>query len=170
MSKGNDEQQQLLALATKLRMNTTVRRSIFLLVMSSRDVSDAFERLQRLNLKGKQDRDIVRVIVECCGQERTYNAFYSELLSLFCQQNRQFKITIQFAFWDLFNAIESESTSSSGSITSRSIVNEARLLAHLICNFHVHMSIIKPIDMTNLNEKLVLFLATFFMALFSFKV
>ena len=37
--------------------------------MSSRDVDDAFERLQRLELKGKQDREVVRVISECCENE-----------------------------------------------------------------------------------------------------
>eukprot|EP01036_Dinobryon_divergens_P052613 gene52613-70341_t len=40
----SQEEQQLLLLATKLRMNTSVRRNIFMVVMSSRDVSDAFER------------------------------------------------------------------------------------------------------------------------------
>lgn len=41
-----------------MQMNTQTRKTIFVVVMSSRDVSDAFERLMRLDLKGKQDREI----------------------------------------------------------------------------------------------------------------
>eukprot|EP01041_Mallomonas_annulata_P004653 gene4653-9232_t len=163
----SQEEQQLLLLATKLRMNTSVRRNIFMVVMSSRDVSDAFERLQRLQLKGKQDREIVRVVVECCGQERSYNAFYAELLSLFCNHNRQFKVTIQFVYWDIFTALDSDKAMKRA---DRRIVNQSRLLCHLICNFHVSMSVLKPVDMTNIGGEMVLFLATLFMGIFSFKI
>mmetsp|Transcript_23243 Transcript_23243/g.23452 ORF Transcript_23243/g.23452 Transcript_23243/m.23452 type:complete len:223 (+) Transcript_23243:2584-3252(+) len=150
-------------------MNTSTRRGVFLIVMSSRDVSDAFERLQRLQLKGKQDRDVVRVIIECCGHERTYNEFYAQLLSLFCESNRQFKITIQFVFWDLFNGMNSSSKVQSKQ-NDRKVVNQSRLLAHLVCNFHLSLSILKPVDMSDAEGELLLFLATFFMAVFSYKI
>lgn len=52
------EESFLSKLADKMRMTTGVRRSVFMVVMSSRDVGDAFERLARLDLKGKQDRDV----------------------------------------------------------------------------------------------------------------
>ena len=78
-----------MVLAKKMRFNTTTRQTIFVVIASSRDVDDAFERLQRLGLKGKQDREVVRVISECCAQEKTYNAFYAELAALLCTHNRQ---------------------------------------------------------------------------------
>ena len=31
-------------------------------------LKDAFERLARLGLKGKEDREMVRVLMECCGR------------------------------------------------------------------------------------------------------
>jgi nucleolar MIF4G domain-containing protein 1 len=93
------EEQQLLKLAKKFRMNTSVRRNIFVALMSSRDVSDAFERLSRLDLKGKQDREVMRVISTCCGHEKTYNPFYAELALVFCNQNRQNRTTLQYVFW-----------------------------------------------------------------------
>ena len=162
-SSGNPEEEKLLLLAHKMRFNTATRRNIFVVIMSSRDIDDAFERLQRLELKGKQDREVVRVIVECCAQEKSYNAFYSELASMLCAHNRQYKTSIQFIFWDNFKLFEDE-------VAGRRTVNLARMLAHLVAAFHLPLASLKPIDMTDLNANMVLFLATFFMALFSAKV
>jgi nucleolar MIF4G domain-containing protein 1 len=160
---GNPEEEKLLVLAQKMRFNTATRRNIFVVIMSSRDVDDAFERLQRMELKGKQDREVVRVISECCAQEKSYNAFYSELAAMLCSYNRQYKTSIQFIFWDNFKLFEDE-------VAGRRTVNLARLLAHLVCGFHLPLAVLKPIDMTDLNANMMLFLATFFMALFSAKV
>ena len=161
--KGNPEEEKLLLLAQKMRFNTATRRNIFVVIMSSRDVDDAFERLQRLELKGKQDREVVRVISECCAQEKSYNAFYSELAAMLCHHNRQYKTSIQFIFWDNFKLFEDE-------VAGRRIVNLARLLAHLVTAFHLPLAVLKPVDMTDINANMMLFLATFFMALFSAKV
>jgi nucleolar MIF4G domain-containing protein 1 len=160
---GNPEEEKLLVLAQKMRFNTATRRNIFVVIMSSRDVDDAFERLQRMELKGKQDREVVRVISECCAQEKSYNAFYSELAAMLCGYNRQYKTSIQFIFWDNFKLFEDE-------VAGRRTVNLARLLAHLVGGFHLPLAVLKPIDMTDLNANMMLFLATFFMALFSAKV
>jgi nucleolar MIF4G domain-containing protein 1 len=157
-----DEEQKLLKIAARMKLNTSTRKSIFLVIMSSRDVNDAFERLARMELKGKQDRDIVRVITECCGREKSYNAFYSELANLLCSHNRQFKTTLQFSFWDTFKAFGDEE------LTDRRATNLARMMAHLVCSFQLPLSVIKPIDMSQqLSESATLFLATFFMAIFA---
>ena len=42
---------ELLNLAKRQRMNTPVRRMIFVAMMGAESVSDAFERVIRLNLK-----------------------------------------------------------------------------------------------------------------------
>ncbi|MCI50136.1 nucleolar MIF4G domain protein, partial [Trifolium medium] len=54
----------MLQLAAAQRMNTDSRRAIFCIIMSGEDYIDAFEKLLRLELPGKQDRDIMRVLVE----------------------------------------------------------------------------------------------------------
>lgn len=45
-----------------------VRRAVFCVVMGAEDCVDAVERLLRLGLKGEQEREVVRVTVECCLQ------------------------------------------------------------------------------------------------------
>jgi nucleolar MIF4G domain-containing protein 1 len=130
--------------------------------MSSRDVSDAFERLARLALKGKQDREIIRVLVECCAHEKTYNPFYAELSSLLCSQNRQFKTTAQFCFWDVFKGFTDDHGTQ-----ERRVINLARMLCRLVCDFHVSVAVIKPLDIRNLNDTTALFLSTLLLSMFS---
>lgn len=166
-----DEEKQLLRVAKKLGMNTDIRKQIFLVVMSSRDVTDAFERLARLDLKGKQDREVARVLCECCGSEKNYNEFYAELAALFCAQNRQYKITLQYAFWDLFKTLgEHAAGDKARKQADRRAINMARMLAHLTANFHMSLSALKVVDVSALSSGMLLFLATFFMSLFSAKV
>jgi nucleolar MIF4G domain-containing protein 1 len=156
--------------AKKLGMNTDIRKKIFLVVMSSRDVTDAFERLARLDLKGKQDREVARVVAECCGSEKHYNEFYPELAALFCMQNRQYKITLQYAFWDLFKILCEEDSQATKQKTDRRAINMARMLAHLTVHFHLSLSVLKVIDIAEISSSMLLFLATYFMSLFSAKV
>ena len=48
------EAQKLVQLAAAQRMNTDLRRAIFCIIMSGEDYVDAFEKLLRLDLSGKQ--------------------------------------------------------------------------------------------------------------------
>lgn len=48
------ETQKMLKLASAQRMNTDARRAIFCIIMSGEDYIDAFEKLLRLDLPGKQ--------------------------------------------------------------------------------------------------------------------
>lgn len=84
--EGDGEEVGLLTLAARQRMNTDVRRSVFVAIMGSSDCEDALEKILRLNLKGAQEREIARVIIECCSQERSYNPYYSHLAERVCDR------------------------------------------------------------------------------------
>ena len=80
------QENALLRLAKKQGMNTDIRRNVFVVLMGSdvsvflsdkirsgclvdrvQDYVDACERLAQLNLTEVQQREIVRVILHCCG-------------------------------------------------------------------------------------------------------
>lgn len=157
----NLEEQKLMKMAVKMRMTTPMRKKIFFVLMGSSDVHDAFEKIARLDLKGKQDRDVARVIVECCIQEKQFNEFYGEISSLLCQQNRQYKVTFQYTLWDLIKSFDSEE------VKPRKAINLARLMVHLILHFDIPLSAIKIVDVMSMNETTQLFMATLFFGLFS---
>ncbi|KAK1310290.1 hypothetical protein QJS10_CPA08g00081 [Acorus calamus] len=97
------ETQKLLQLAAEQRMNTDIRKAIFCIIMSGEDYIDAFEKILRLDLSGKQDREIMRVLVECCLQERIFNKYYSVLASKLCSHDKNHKFTLQV--WNIFTRV-----------------------------------------------------------------
>lgn len=45
-----------------------------------------------MGLKDKQEREIVHVLMDCCLQEKTFNAYYAVLGEKFCSQDRRFQV------------------------------------------------------------------------------
>jgi len=102
---------ELLKLAKKLRMSTDTRRTIFLAVMSSEDAIDAAEKLLRLNLKGAQEREIVRVTVECCMHESAWNPYYGLLITRLCALAKGHRVTLNYCLWDFIKDAASDTAS-----------------------------------------------------------
>jgi len=161
VEKKSPKQDRLLKLATKQRMNTDLRRSIFCIVMGSDDCQDAFEKLIRAGtLRGKSEREVVRVLVHCCGQEKVYNPYYSHLAKRLCSYQNKCKFTFQLALWDSFKQFED--------MKARKAANLAKLLAHLIMNHQLNLNVLKVIDISpnDMSEASVIFLTIFFSSIF----
>ncbi|MCO5596864.1 hypothetical protein L7F22_050934 [Adiantum nelumboides] len=78
------KQEKLLEIARQHGMNTAVRQSIFVILISSHDYLDCVERLQSLKFsKDSQRREVVRVLLSCIGSERTFNPYYAVLANRF---------------------------------------------------------------------------------------
>ena len=56
---------------------------------------EAAEKLANVKLSDKQDREVVRVVIDCCVQEKAYNPYYAYLAENICIQNHSHKITFQ---------------------------------------------------------------------------
>ncbi|MCL7032649.1 hypothetical protein MKW94_002907 [Papaver nudicaule] len=132
------EAQKLLQLASSQRMNTDARRAIFCIIMSGEDYVDAFEKLLRLDLPAKQDREIIRVLVECCMQEMVFNKYYTILASKLCNHDKNHKFTLQYCLWDHYKALEDMELTRS--------LNLARFLAEMLSSFSMSLAVLKTID------------------------
>ncbi|GAX24362.1 hypothetical protein FisN_4Lh486 [Fistulifera solaris] len=155
----SEEEVKLLKLAEKYRMNSDVRRSIFCIIMGSADCDDSFEKLVRANLlKNKTERETVRVLLECCAKEKSFNKYYSHLAARICEFQMQCKFSFQLAFWDAFKTFEDSD--------ARKAANLAKLLFHLVVTHrHLKLNVLKAIDMASpedLSENATIFLAVFF--------
>ncbi|PWA18246.1 hypothetical protein CCH79_00004111 [Gambusia affinis] len=142
--------QKVLELARKQRMNTEIRRNIFCVLMTSEDYLDAFEKLLRMGLKDKQEREIVHVLMDCCLQEKTFNAFYAVLGEKFCSQDRRFQMTFQFCLWDKFKELSN--------LPSCAFTNLVQLVTHFLRKKCLSLSILKVIEFGELDKSKVRFL------------
>lgn len=157
----NEKEQKLLKLAAKQRMNTDLRRSIFCIIMGSDDCQDAFEKLVRSEmLRGKSEREVVRVLVHCCGTEKSYNPFYCHLAKRICEYQNKSKFTFQLTFWDTFKQFDD--------MKARKAANLAKLLAELLKEQILNINVLKVIDISpnDMPETAIIFLTILFSNIF----
>mmetsp|Transcript_4480 Transcript_4480/g.8598 ORF Transcript_4480/g.8598 Transcript_4480/m.8598 type:complete len:936 (-) Transcript_4480:876-3683(-) len=160
-SKLDKKQQKLLKLAAKQRMNTDLRRNIFCIIMGSDDCQDAFEKLVSGNLlKGKSEREVVRVLVHCCSQEKVYNPYYAHLANRICDYQNKCKFTFQLTLWDYFRQFND--------MKPRKAANLAKLLAHLIMELKLNLNVLKTIDISpeGMSDASIIFLTILFSNIF----
>jgi nucleolar MIF4G domain-containing protein 1 len=157
-SKIDEHDETLLKLAAKHRMNTDARRSIFCIIMGSSDFEDCFEKLVRAGmLKNRMERETVRVLLECCISEKTYNKYYSHLAGRICEYQVQCRFSFQLAFWDTFKQLDG--------MAPRKVANLAKLLFHLVVVHNsLKLNVLKTIDMStpeDMGESTIIFLTIF---------
>ncbi|KIK94383.1 hypothetical protein PAXRUDRAFT_828062 [Paxillus rubicundulus Ve08.2h10] len=158
----------LVKLARKQGMNTDIRRSIFVVLMSSDDYLDACERLAQLNLSEVQQREIVRVILHCCGNEKSYNPYYSLVCQQLCQTSHSYKITLQFCLWDFLRDLGETNVGGAEviknlkdenvqfgvkNISSSRMKNVAKAYGWWMSKDCCSLTILKPVDFTLLKPQ-----------------
>lgn len=151
-----------LALAQQHRMNTSVRRSIFIAIMSASDYKDAHLRLMKLRLKKSQELEIPRVLLHCSGGEETYNPYYTLISKQLCSDNRKMRMSFQFALWNFFKRLgerpdEEEDEENVESVEMKEIVNLGKMFAHLIIDGIVTIGVLKVLNLSYLKEQAKLF-------------
>lgn len=92
-------------LARQQRMNTDIRRAIFVSIMSANDYVDAMTKLDKLALKRSQERELPRVLIHCTSVEQAWNPYYGILAAKLCDSH-SYRKTFQFIFWDLLKEFE----------------------------------------------------------------
>jgi nucleolar MIF4G domain-containing protein 1 len=144
-----DSDEKLLELAKLHRMNTPTRTSIFCVIMGSNDFTEAFEKLTKLNLKQKQDREVVSVLLHCALEEKLYNPYYSHLSSQLITFNSEYRITFQYALWDKGKEIEG--------LKLQQLNNLAHLIVFLISKESMPLSVLRGLDFFDTRPKAILF-------------
>ncbi|OQR93848.1 hypothetical protein ACHHYP_02206 [Achlya hypogyna] len=152
--KTDSQHNALLKLAEKQRMNTDVRRSIFCAIMGASDCVEAYDAVLKLGLKDKQEREVIRVLMHCCGHEAKYNPYYALLAEKFAAADPRYKFTLQLAYWDVFKQVDEWKP--------RKVYNMACLLAKLLETGAMTLAVLKVLDFTDLGSKTVLFLRVVF--------
>ncbi|KAA8900348.1 hypothetical protein TRICI_006220 [Trichomonascus ciferrii] len=168
-------------LAKQQRMNTDIRRAIFVALMSSEDYVDACDRMQKLKLKSKQEREIPRVILHCCSNEEAYNPFYALVATKLCAQH-SLKKTFQFALWDYIGVLQGEDddpdaiddgidklksrAQKDSTVELKKTMHYSKLYAQLVADGAMTLDILKTMDFLTAVTEVRIFLELFYITLF----
>ncbi|KAJ3793002.1 hypothetical protein GGU11DRAFT_818847 [Lentinula aff. detonsa] len=172
----------LLKMAKNHGMNTDIRRSIFIVLMSSDDYVNACERLSQLKLTEFQQREVVRVVLHCCGNEKVYNPYYTLVCQHLCTISHSYKVTLQYCLWDFFRDLGETNVGGAEvikglqggggetfrveSISPTRMKNLAEAYAWWIAKDSVTLAVLKPLDFTMLKPQTEIFLRQLFTYLF----
>jgi len=154
----------LVQLAREQRMNTDIRRAIFVTIMSSSDYEDAYLRLMKLKLKKVQELEIPKVIIHCSSAEKYYNPYYALIAKKLCG-DRKFRMAFQFNLWDLFkrmgeannNDDNVEENGNGEHLDTRQLVNHAKIFGSLIIEGGISLSVLKHLNFRYLQPKTKIF-------------
>lgn len=160
----DDDSIDLLALARQYGMNTDVRRSIFVALLSAVDCQDAHMRLLKLRLKRSQEQEIPRVLLRCAAGENPYNHYYTLVAKRLCQDKRMRK-AFQFALWDFFRRMgenpdlgdDEEVAGEEENVEMSEVANLARMYAHLILDGAETLGVLKVLDLAYIKERTSMF-------------
>ncbi|KAJ8110267.1 hypothetical protein OPT61_g6842 [Boeremia exigua] len=160
-----DGEVDLVQLAREQRMNTDVRRAIYISIMSATDFKDAQIRLNKLNLKKAQEIEIPKVIIHCVGAEKTYNPYYTILARKVCSDHKTRK-SFQFALWDIFKSLgenqdggadSDDEADDSNDVSLRKLVNQGKLYGTLIAKRVMSVTCLKNLNFPYLQPKTKIF-------------
>ncbi|KAL4960663.1 uncharacterized protein BDV14DRAFT_182179 [Aspergillus stella-maris] len=155
------------SLAKAHRMNTDVRRSIFVAIMSATDYQDAHVRLLKLRLKRAQEFEIPRVLTHCAMEEDAHNPYYTLIARRLCGElGRRIKVSFMFTLWNVFKRMgetgdlddEDEDSGMAGEdeenpLSMKAIVNLGKMYASLIADGTLTLGILKTLNFAYLQPK-----------------
>ncbi|KAJ2783267.1 suppressor of glycerol defect [Coemansia javaensis] len=177
----NADMERLLKMAKAQHMNTDIRRSVFVTLLSSDDYADAFERLLKLDLKKTQARELMRVIIHCCGQEKAYNPYYTLVAYKLCAYHNTYQLTMQYALWDFMRELGETDVGGLGRLSQddggdgggggatvplRRIVNLAKMYAWLVDRQVLSLLILKTVTFAKVGRQARVFFQVMFSTLF----
>ncbi|KAE9369452.1 dihydrolipoyl dehydrogenase [Stipitochalara longipes BDJ] len=157
----------LVRLAREQRMNTDIRRAIFVAIMSATDYLDAYSRLMKLKLKKVQEFEIPKVLIHCSSAEKMYNPYYTLISKKICG-DRRLRTAFQYCLWDLFKKMDKlDNEDDSGEddeeiLETRQIVNLSKMFGTLIAEGGLGLGVLKNLNLSYLQSKTKTFMEVLF--------
>lgn len=159
MGGGDGGAPDLAELAREQMMNTDVRRSIFVAILSATDYEDAYVRLRKLRLNKDRQREIANVILQCAGAEQQYNPYYTLVAKRLCS-DRKNRWSFQDSLWRLFRRLgesifgdEAEEVDDDDTMEMRRLVNIAKMYGILVQDGALGLGILKCLSLPYLQAK-----------------
>lgn len=150
----------LVVLAREQNMNTDVRRSVFIAIMSASDYEDAYARVMKLRLNKGRQKEVAYVVMQCAGCEQQYNPYYSLIARRLCA-DRRIKFAFQDSLWKFFRRLgestfgedADEDEDDEEAVDVRRIFSLGKMFGFLIANGALGLSVLKCLNLAYLRPK-----------------
>lgn len=160
LSSDDEALPDLAALAREQNMNTDVRRSIFIAVMSATDYEDAYARVMKLRLNKHRQKEVAYVVMQCACVEQQYNPYYSLVARRLCGDGR-IRFAFQDSLWKFFRRLgestfgedADEEDEDDKSIDVRRIFNLSKMFGFLVANGALGLSVLKCLGLIDMQPK-----------------
>eukprot|EP00657_Telonema_sp_P-1_P012244 TRINITY_DN8707_c0_g1_i1.p1 TRINITY_DN8707_c0_g1~~TRINITY_DN8707_c0_g1_i1.p1 ORF type:complete len:230 (-),score=87.70 TRINITY_DN8707_c0_g1_i1:125-814(-) len=103
---------------------TTLRRVIYLTIMSSLSHDECAHKLMKVDIPPGLEHEVCNMIIECCSQDKTYLRFYGLLAERFCGLNPIYQDKFDEAFYSQYSTIHR--------LETNKLRNTAKIFSHLI--------------------------------------
>jgi nucleolar MIF4G domain-containing protein 1 len=149
-------------LAREQGMNTEVRRSIFISIMSAMDYQDAYFRILKLRLNKERQREIPNVVIRCVGAEQHYNPYYTLIARRLCSEQREVRWAFQSSLWKLFGRMgesgfgdedEEVDEEEDEAVAMRRLVNTAKMFGALVAGGSLGLVVLKRLNLLYLQKR-----------------
>ncbi|CAM1503704.1 Fc.00g012950.m01.CDS01 [Cosmosporella sp. VM-42] len=148
--------------------------AIFTALMSASDFEHGYRQFVNLRLKKDDQLEIARVLIQCVGSEAQYNPYYALVGRQACINNR-LRFAFQDRLWKIFRGLgeslfgeepdDDETADGERMKDERRTSNVARFYASLVADGALTITILKPLDLPELNPWTSIFVQWFIIAL-----
>lgn len=117
-----------------------LRRTIYLVIMSSLDFEECVHKLLKLQVRDDLQIELCNMVIECCSQERTYAKFYGHIGERLCKLHRVWSGLFEQCFRTYYDTIHRYETNR--------LRNIARFFGSLLATDSISWSSFEIVHMT----------------------
>merc|ERR1719262_965045 len=117
-----------------------LRRTIYLVIMSSVHFEECVHKLLKLNITEGQEKEVCTMLIDCCAMERMYNKFFPLQAERLCRLNPAYQECFDAAFQTQFATVHR--------LETNKLRNIGKFFAHLLHTDAISWGIFQNIKMS----------------------
>merc|ERR1711920_935545 len=117
-----------------------LRRSIYLVIMSSLHFEECVHKIMKLNITGGQEKEVCTMLIDCCAMERMFNRFFALQGQRLCQLKPEYQDFFVEAFQVQFATVHR--------LETNKLRNIAKFFSHLLYTDAISWSIFSQVRIT----------------------
>merc|ERR1719262_837775 len=117
-----------------------LRRSIYLVIMSSAHFEECVHKILKLNISEGQEKEVCTMLIDCCAMDRMFNRFFVLQADRLCRLNPVYQERFEESFGVQFNTVHR--------LETNKLRNIGKFFTHLLFTDGISWSILSQVRIT----------------------